>query len=435
MKPNRRWKTKSAEKMATQSTISHANAIRVAVVCLVAGCCLLFGEMSSANEPDVSPSPSRAKAPDFDLPSSDKDGGKRSDLPPWSKLTKELCPRLRDEYSRPPNEWPAPIVDNAVKWEELGIVPPVAHPPSNPFCEKKVELGQTLFFDRRLSRAGDIACATCHNPQRGWANAHASRSDNSLWPMRRDPPSLRNVGHRRTLHWDGAADSLEQQAVMALQAPDQMDSTPEHVLRRLRQTPDYVKRFAAAFGQDGVTLKNVSKALAAYQRTCTGIASYFDDFLRGNQMALSDEALYGLHIFRTNGRCINCHHGPNLTDEKFHDVGLSYYRREYEDLGRYYVTRRPGDSGRFRTPSLRNVSRTGPYMHRGTFSLDGVLNMLNHGMPTLPRDKSQPPDPLFPQKSPLFHRLDLTQAELAYIKCFLESLAEKDTPDREEEAF
>jgi len=353
-----------------------------------------------------------------------------SELLAWSELTLAERRSLRDVYSRPPEQWPAPVVEPTVEWREMGLLPPAPHRDDNPCSDEKAALGRRLFFDRRLSGCGQLSCATCHDPQRAWSNAHERPHGNPLWDMPRDPPGLISVGHRSVFHWDGAASSLEEQAVLAVQSPRQMGAPPEHVERRLADNDEYRQLFHNAFADGAVTLENAAKALAVYQRTLSGGTSYFDDFLRGQRMALSDEALYGLHLFRTDARCMNCHHGPNLTDEKFHGMGLSYFgRKKYEDLGRYYMTGDPADSGRFRTPSLRDVGRTGPHMHRGMFSLQGVVNMLSHGMPEPKQSETDgPPDPLRPRNSPLLRPLNLSPTELTYVRMFLESLSERTSP-------
>ncbi len=146
-------------------------------------------------------------------------------------------------------------------------------------------------------------------------------------------------------------------------------------------------------------------------------------------MALSDEALYGLHIFRTDGGCMNCHHGSNFTDNRFHGSGLTFYGRQYEDLGRYYVTKKKEDVGRFRTPTLRNVERTGPYMHRGAFSLTVSLNLIKMGMPDVKPKPHEIDAPLFLKKSHLFRPVTLRLGDEAYLEAFLKSLTEPACPD------
>lgn len=331
--------------------------------------------------------------------------------------------RLRSAYARPPAEWPAPVVDPGVEWVELGLLPEVEHPAENPFTEGKAELGKTLFFDPRLSGSGQIACASCHDPDLAWADGRTVSFGHERLELRRNAPTVQNTAFQDVLFWDGRAVSLEAQAVAVIQNPEEMHSD-EKVVARLEQVPEYREAFAAAFGSEGVTLERAAQALATFQRTLVGGRSRFDDFLKGEHDALTDEALSGLDLFRTRGRCLNCHHGPNLTDGQFHDLGLSYYGRKYEDLGRYRVTSAAEDVGRFRTPGLRNIAATGPYMHNGLFDLDGVLRMYNAGMATLRPSLQQADDPLFPTKDPLLKPLELDDRDLDDLRAFLDALSE-----------
>jgi len=149
----------------------------------------------------------------------------------------------------------------------------------------------------------------------------------------------------------------------------------------------------------------------------------FDDFLTRDKKALSDAALRGLHIFRTKARCMNCHNGPLFTDNSFHNIGLTYYQRENEDLGRYKVTGRAEDVGRFRTPSLRDVIRTRPWMHNGLFdNIEGVINMYNAGMPQPKRKPEQAADTLFPRTDVLIKKLDLNKQERDDLIAFLHAI-------------
>ena len=147
--------------------------------------------------------------------------------------------------------------------------------------------------------------------------------------------------------------------------------------------------------------------------------------MAGDYDKLSDAAVRGLDLFRHEARCINCHNGPLLTDNKFHNVGLSAYGQEkFEDRGRWHVTHQVKDMGAFRTPSLRNITKTAPYMHHGRFTLENVLNLYNVGMPDLKPRKGAEDDPNFPIKDPLIKPLNLTQEQLADLRAFLESLEE-----------
>ncbi len=303
-------------------------------------------------------------------------------------------------------------------------MPPVRYPTNNPYSDAKAGLGQKLFFEAGLSGSGQMACASCHDPDLAFADGRTVSFGHARKELKRNAPTVLNVGLNRTLFWDGRADSLEEQARDVINNQDEMRSSAESVNERLRRLPGYTNEFAAAFGTPEITLGRVVQAIATFERTVTSRGNAFDSFLRGDTNALSDSALRGLHLFRTTARCINCHHGPNFTDGRLHNEGLAYYGRKYEDLGRYAVTKDPQDVGRFKTPSLRNIARTGPYMHNGLFDLEGVLNMYNAGMPSVRRKPEQKNDPLFPVKSPLLQPLGLNKQDLADLKAFLESLTE-----------
>ncbi|WP_337177633.1 cytochrome c peroxidase [Paludisphaera sp.] len=331
---------------------------------------------------------------------------------------------LRAIYWKSSGEWPAPWVDEGVDWRELGRLPAAPAPADNPTTPEKVELGKKLFFDPRLSGSGQLSCASCHDPDLGWADGRTTAFGHRREPLRRNSPTIMNLAHMPAIFWDGRAGSLEDQAREVILNPSEMSATPDSVVRELSAVPEYRDSFRAVFGSEDVDLDMIAKAVAAFERSIVGGRSAFDKFLGGDRDAMSDEAILGLDLFRRKARCMNCHHGPAFSDGQFHDLGLSYYGRELEDLGRYRVTALPEDVGRFRTPGLRNVAATGPYMHNGLFELTGVLNMYNAGMATLKRKPEQADDPLFPTKSPHLKPLGLDKRELADLKAFLESLTE-----------
>jgi cytochrome c peroxidase len=332
---------------------------------------------------------------------------------------------LRAIYSGPPSSWPTPTIDPGVDFFELGLVVR-PEPPDDPHHQARVELGRMLFFDARLSGPGQMACASCHDAELGWADGRATSFGHGFQPLARNAPSILNAAFGSSLFWDGRAGSLEDQALAVFENPNEMHSSGAAVVATLASSSGYRERFEAAFGEPGPTLERALTAIADFERTVISDgSSAFDAFLRGDADALDDDAVRGLHLFRTRARCANCHHGPLLTDGGFHDLGLSYYGRELQDLGRYEVTKDPADVGRFKTPSLRNVGRTEPYMHNGLFGLDGVLNMYAAGMSTLKRKPDQADDPLFPTKSPLLKELDLDARDKADLKAFLLSLTER----------
>lgn len=349
-------------------------------------------------------------------------------LPPRPERTaaerKARADELRRVYAGAPDTWPAPHVDPGVNWKEIGLLPEVEHPADNPHTAAKELLGKTLFFDPRLSGSEQIACASCHDPDLGWADGRTTSFGHSRKQLARNAPSVRNTAFQTHLFWDGRAASLEDQAQKVLLNPDEMRSGPELVVGLLEKEPGYRELWQKAFGDEPVSIERAAQALACFERTVVGGSSRFDSFMRGNPAALTDEALLGMDLFRREARCINCHHGPAFSDGGFHDIGLSNYGRPFEDIGRGRITNDPADTGKFRTPSIRDATATEPLMHNGLFELQVALSLYNVGMPTPVRKESQADDPRFPQKSPLLKPLGLNKQDLADLTAFLTSLEE-----------
>lgn len=336
----------------------------------------------------------------------------------------ELADKLRAAYSQPPESWPAPTVDAGVKWQEIGRLPEVVHPADNPHSDAKENLGKALFFDPRLSGSGQIACASCHDPDLAWGDGRTTSFGHSRKVLARNAPSIRFVAFQETFFWDGRAETLEDQAIAVFLNQDEMHATAEHVVETVSAHAAYRELMCEAFGDEAITLKRVAQAIACFERTMIHGRTRFDAFLQGKTDVMSDSAIRGLDLFRRDARCMNCHNGPLFSDGQFHEVGLSYYGRKYEDLGRYCKTAAAADVGKFKTPTLRDVTATAPLMHNGLFELPGVLNMYNAGMPTIKRKEEQTNDELFPTKSPLLKPLGLNRQDLADLAAFLSTLEE-----------
>lgn len=349
--------------------------------------------------------------------------------PPTSRpLSRDEADRvaaeLRQAYARPSDQWPAAQVDGSVLPVELGPLPEPLHPEDNPYSKEKADLGRELFFETKLSGSGQFSCGSCHHPEQGWADGTSLSFGHNGQTAKRNAPSVQNAAFKRHFFWDGRAKTLEDQVLVPLTDEKEMHGDLAVAVERLDQTKTYPKRFKAAFGDETIDAGRIQHAIACFERTLVGGRSKFDAFLRGRPAALEDDAVRGLHLFRTKAGCMNCHSGPTMSDNQFHNIGLSYYGRKFQDLGRYEVTKKPEDVGAFLTPSLRNLERTAPYMHNGLFELDGVLNLYNAGMPTLRRKPHQENDPLFPTKSLLLKPLRLNKQEIADLKAFLISLTE-----------
>ena len=330
---------------------------------------------------------------------------------------------IQKAYQGPVSTWPAPTIDAGVQWQELSALPDIAPAPqNNPVTEAKIQLGKQLFFDPLLSRNQDVACASCHQPELGFSDGASVSTGHMQRTGRRNSPSIVMSGFTHKPFWDGRTTSLEEQSLKPIEDPVEMGFSIDQLVLRLQTSMTYKTQFAAAFAAP-ISAQTIAQALASYQRSVLPHATAFEQFMRGNREALNAKQLHGLHIFRTKGRCMNCHNGVALSDDQFHNLGLTYYGRQYEDLGRYEVTENAADVGRFRTPSLRLVGQTGPWMHNGLFPhLWGVINMYNAGMPQNKPRADQLDDPLFPITSPLIKPLGLTELERENLEAFLRSL-------------
>lgn len=330
---------------------------------------------------------------------------------------------LRALYRQAPPHWPAAHWSVGVAQRELGPLLPPTDPADNPSTAQKVALGKALFEDPRLSASGQIACASCHDRQLGWGDGRRVSFGHDRQPGRRNAMDVSMAPYSNHQFWDGRGGSLENQAQFPIHDPVEMANSIQRMQRQLRRNDDYRQQFGQIFGDTHITMDKVAKAMAAYQRTLYPRNRAFDRYLAGRDNALSDSQLLGLHLFRTKARCINCHNGPAMSDDSFHNLGIHFFGRELEDLGRFEVTGNPADSGAFRTPSLRNVPRNGPYMHNGLFpNLEGIVNMYNAGAFRPRPVGEQANDPSFPTTDPLLQPLGLSAAERQALVDFLSTL-------------
>lgn len=254
--------------------------------------------------------------------------------------------------------------------------PPIVVPADNPTTPEKVELGRQLFYDPVLSASNAMACATCHHPDLGFSNAAAISAPRGGAPGR-NVPTVWNVATNRHLLWDGRVESLEAQAVDPLTAPHEMAATPAEIEAELRAIPAYVDLFDAAFGggEQAVTFGNVTRALAAFERTLLSRNSRFDRYVAGDAGALTPQEQHGMALFFSpQTHCAECHQPPTFSHETFRVVGVPS-----EDPGRAGVSP-SGVRGAFRVPTLRNVARTAPYMHNGSLlTLEEVVQFYADG--------------------------------------------------------
>lgn len=276
---------------------------------------------------------------------------------------------LRAIYSRPPSEWPKPFIDAGVQWTELGVIPASPVDLQNDSIKKVVELGKALFFDTRLSGSEKISCATCHKPELNWTDGLEKSLGHEGAVNKRNSPTIQNTWFYKRLFWDGRSGSLQDQAFAPINSSSEMHSDMPDVIRKLRRLNGYKELFRKAFGSEEISPDNMAEAIATFERTIISNKTRFDKFLEGDKQSLSKSELKGLHLFRTKARCMNCHNGPIFTDNQFHNNGFHLFANsgsgDILDKGFYMVTHDEKDLGKFKTPSLRDVMNTGPWMHNG----------------------------------------------------------------------
>ena len=302
-----------------------------------------------------------------------------------------------------------PAVGSAGQFLDNGPLPPLPVPADNPQTDAKVRLGAQLYFDTRLSADNTISCGTCHDPRAGWANPHPTDTGINGQVGGRNSGSIINSAYMRFQFWDGREASLEGQALGPIHNPIEMGETLENVVRKLAAIPGYREQFQQVFGAD-VTTDGIAKAIAAFERTIVSGPSPYDRHLMGERDALSPAARRGLRLFNGKGHCTPCHSGPAFSDQSFRNLGVGM-DREKPDLGRYDHTKDPADRGRFKTPGLRNVAETGPYLHDGSAkTLRDVIDIYDRGgVPNPGLDRLVLP-------------LALTAREKADLVAFLEAL-------------
>ncbi|SHF20147.1 cytochrome c peroxidase [Ruegeria intermedia] len=336
--------------------------------------------------------------------------------------------------------------------EALGP-PPI--PLDNPQTEAKVELGKMLFFDPRLGGNPSTPCSACHNPDVGWdveAPISFGYPGTTHW---RNSQTIVNSAYYSKLFWAGSSKSLESQAKSAASGAVAGNGEADMMEARLAFIPEYVKRFNEVFGDKWPRIGNAWNAIAAFERTIVQTDTPFDNYLRGDEDALTEEQKRGLELFTGKAQCSECHNGALLSDEKYYNTGVPRYdgweddalaqitfryelyakgsteegyRHTKDDPGFYFRTKEKSDKGKFRTPSLRYTLYTEPYMHNGMLeTLEDVVEFYNQGGGE---------NEFSENKSPLIQPLGLTEQEKADLVAFLKSLSgeeilieEPDLPD------
>lgn len=272
-----------------------------------------------------------------------------------------------------------PTTTTIVKLELPDQFPRPLVPDHNPLTGEKIELGRKLFFDEDLSLDRSMSCATCHDPDKAWTNGEQFAIGVTGESGNRNVPTVINAAYYHRQFWDGRVASLESQSLGPLTNPIEMAMPNlEAVLERIREKEEYVTEFQRAFA-NGLTIGNVARAIAAFERTVLVCDTPYDRYLAGDEHAMSESAVRGLEVFRKQGRCAGCHTEPLLTDNQFYNLGVGMDAKD-PDMGRFAVTKLTSNIGRFKTPTLRDVSKTAPYMHDGSIkTLEEVIEIYDKG--------------------------------------------------------
>ena len=294
-------------------------------------------------------------------------------------------------------------------------LPPIPWPKDNPYTKKKAELGRLLYFDRRLSSDGTISCATCHNIPCAFSDCRKTSTGIEDHQGVRNSPTVINAAYSTYLFWDGRASSLEEQAKGPLANPKEMTNAKDaheahrQCVEKIKAIPGYKTLFKQAFDHDEITIDDITKAIATFERIILSGGCSYDYYRAGNSKAMTEEQIRGFRVFKKVG-CRSCHSGVQFSDERFMNIGVGM-DKENPDTGRYAITHDEKDWGAFKVPTLRDVQHTYPYMHDGSLrTLEEVIDYYDRGG--------------IPNKNlhPLMRPLNLTQEEKKSLLEFLKAL-------------
>jgi cytochrome c peroxidase len=297
----------------------------------------------------------------------------------------------------------------------LGVSPTlyaISVPPERVPTPAQIALGDKLFNDKRLSLDDSVSCATCHDPKAGFVDHKPTSEGIKKLKGQRNSPTVLNAMFNATQFWDGRSATLEAQAKLPILNPIEMGmKSPEDVVAKLKKLPEYTDAFTKVFGRD-LSYDDLAAAIAAFERTQFSGEAPFDRFIQGDEKAIDDSARRGWALFNGKGRCNSCHAGnavsPLFSDQKFHNIGVAAHKQDFpvlareavaivdsgdqkqidelaiqskfSELGRFLVTKQTNDVGAFKTPTLRNIAITGPYMHDGSLAtLWDVMDHYNKG--------------------------------------------------------
>jgi cytochrome c peroxidase len=289
----------------------------------------------------------------------------------------------------------------------------IPFPKDNPYTPEKAALGKKLYFDTRISVTSAQSCASCHSPGYGWGDGLALGVGHGGAKLGRHSPTIVNAAWGAIFMWDGRLANLEEQALGPIQSPGEMNMPLDKLLERLGSIPEYKPLFEKIFPNEGLKAKTIAQAIATYERTVVSERAPFDDWIDGNEKAISDEAKRGFAVFNGKGRCASCHDGWNFTNDGFQDIGLPS-----EDIGRgQFVPGVVKMEHAFKTPGLREITRRSPYMHDGSLAtLEAVVEHYDRGGVDRP------------SRADLMKPLGLSAQEKSELVAFMKTLSSNLTP-------
>ena len=304
------------------------------------------------------------------------------------------------------------LVITPVAWSFEPLATPdkedIEYPDDEPPSQAEIDLGKTLFFDPRLSVNEMQSCATCHNPDLGFSDGMEKSMGTMGNRVGRNAPHLYNLAWNFLHFWDGRAASLEEQAFGPIEAAGEMNMTLDKLLPKLQSVPYYKETFNKVYGIATINKESIGKAIAAFERSIISDNSSFDQYIAGNLSAMSPSAVRGMELFKGKANCVECHDGANFTDNSFHNIGV-----KGDDLGRGPIAGDKSLNKTFKTPGLRNILFSAPYMHDGSEkTLAGVVRFYNRG-----GDAKEGIDKLMKP-------LELTEQEINDVVAFLGALSD-----------
>ncbi|MGC5325930.1 cytochrome-c peroxidase [Brevibacillus sp. SYSU BS000544] len=320
---------------------------------------------------------------------------------PTSTAPKEQAAQPQQQTTQPASN-EQDLTELTAKFQPIGEIPV---PADNPMTESKVNLGKKLFFDPRLSGDNKSSCATCHSPGAGYGDKLPTFVGFEGFKGPRNSPTVINAGYYTSNFWDGRAANLEEQALGPIQSKVEMNQNLDELVKELKTVPAYVDEFKTVFNSE-ITGENIGQAIASFERTIVVNDTKVDRFLKGDKAALNEQEIRGMKLFAGKASCMSCHAGPTLSDQNFHNIGME------GDDGRFNVTKQEADKGKFRTPALRGIAHTAPYMHDGSMdTLKKVIEYYNQGGGN------------HGNKDPLVRPLNLSDEEVNDLVAFLEALS------------